>query len=183
MQYILIKYIVYAYINQSFLKVHVRVLICFSWIQSLIWLVFQARTDKLFGSLRNLVLFGWVWRKINFRCLQDHSFFVNLVLRKAMTKGSFSIEHFVENDPNWPYIDFWGNSGIIGLKCFRRQVPICPNSLWGQINFCLFCVTINGLAKSKIKDFDNAFMEDDVSRFQVIMNDFILEVVKIVEST
>ena len=67
------------------------------------------------------------------------------------------------------------------LEALGGLVPVCTDSLRCQFNFLVTLVYY--LAQPEICDLDFAIVKNDVLRLQVIVNDFLLAIVKILEST
>ena len=141
-------------------------------VQSLLRVILQARSDEIFCLIADFELL--IWRKFDFKGLQNDSLLVDFVLVDAVSKRSFSIEKLVKDDTQRPYINFAGYLSIV-FKCLWRQVPVCADTLWSEVNFGVFA--FHFFAESKVEDFDTAIMEDDIGRFEVIVDDaiFLLE--------
>ena len=67
------------------------------------------------------------------------------------------------------------------VKTFGSLIPIGANSLRGQLYLLL--VFADYFAKSKVCDFDLTVVEKDILWLQVIVDDFLLSVSQVLEST
>ena len=57
------------------------------------------------------------------------------------------------------------------IEAFGRLVPIGPDTLTSQLNLVL--VLANNLAEAEICNFDFSVVEDDILRFEVVMDYFL----------
>ena len=81
-------------------------------------------------------------------------------LLKSFLLYLFAIEALVENDTEWPHIDFWRDfgRGFANHETFGRQIPIGSGTLWRQVHAMIriVVVRVHNLGQSEIGDFDVA---------------------------
>ena len=72
----------------------------------------------------------------------------------------FAVEALVENDTEWPHIDFWRDfgRGFANHETFGRQIPIGSGTLRRQVHAMIriVVVSVHNLGQSKIGDLDVA---------------------------
>ena len=61
------------------------------------------------------------------------------------------------------------------VEALRCLIPVSANALRSELDLIL--VLSNNLAQSEVSDFDFSIVEDDVLRFKVVVNDFLLFIV------
>lgn len=152
-------------------------LIGLKWAQALFVIIFKAGFDEFFSLAADPVSFRTFCGELHFNCVQNDTFPQYFGLSISVSEWFLSIEHFKENDSYRPNINFWGYMWLTLVKNFRRKIPVCSNSRRSKVNLCLF--VLNGFANSKVYDFDETSMENDIGWLQIEMNDLHLLLMKI----
>lgn len=152
-------------------------LVCLVDVPSLTLVIGQAFLNKCPARLRYHRL-RWKYHLCGF---QDDLLFEDLILVFVVSERSVAIQHLVKNDTHWPDIYFGANFWwFIALhKCFWWKVPVCSHALRGQLDSG--GVIFYKFAQTKICDFQFPLMKNQVLRLQVIVNDFGLVVVDVLE--
>lgn len=114
--------------------------------------------------------------KINHAGLEHNALIENPHLAHLIAEGFLPKEHFVVDYSDGPNIDLSGDHCLlIGDKALGRQVPICANSLGGQLEHLVF----GGFAQAEIGDLDSALVEQDVLRLEVIVDDLVAQLMQV----
>ena len=95
-----------------------------------------------------------------------------------MTEWLDTEEKLEENDTDRPDIDLLSDLWVFGLvKAFWSLVPVSADTLACQLDFVL--IFLDDFAQTEISDFHLTIVENDVLRLQIVVNNLLFLVVKV----
>lgn len=123
----------------------------------------------------------WIRRKLQLR-IRDDILRENLLLTHIIPEWFTSKEHLVEDDSCRPDIHLRGDLRrcISILETLGREIPIRSCALGSE--FEVRRVLFHDLGQSEISDLHLSIAEEDVARFQVVVNDASFLVVEVLQS-
>ena len=133
---------------------------------------------KLKAFLNELLALGsnYPFREGHRMRLQHDAFLEDAELTHCIAEWFLPVKHLEVYYTYAPHVNFRCNDGSLFLaKTFRRQIPIGSDSLRRKLD----CVLLGGFAQSEVCDFDSSFVEENVLRFEVVVDDLIRELVQI----
>lgn len=96
-----------------------------------------------------------------------------------MTERFSSVEQLKEYNAERPYVYLGRYLRVVFLKSLRREVPVCPCALGGEIHAGF--VSLHHFAEPEIQHFDNSLIEHDITGLQVVVDDFLFQLKEVVE--
>ena len=137
----------------------------------------QTLLYKRFALIRyNPLLSVWEVHAISFK---HYPFFQYPHLTHGISKGLLAIQHLEVNNSYAPNINFGSDESLLLRKALWREIPISADPLRGELDGVL----LGYFTKSEISDFDHPFMEEYVLWFQVVVDDFIGQIVQVANCT
>lgn len=133
--------------------------------------VWETLSDELLAAIWYLGLS----REDHFAGIQDGLVFEDWLLWLVVSEWLLTEDQFEEDNSNWPYINFMRYVRTVLLEALWSLIPICSDSLWGELY--LLIAFINYLAKAEVSYLHFTVVEDDVLWFEVVMNDFLFAII------
>lgn len=137
----------------------------------------QTLADEVLAPVRDLGTRG----ERNLTGVQDGLVLQYHLLRLIVAKGLLAKDKLEEDYTYGPNVNLVRYLGRIGLEALGCLVPVSANSLTSQLN--LFVSFVDYLAETKVSDFDFAVVEDNVLRFQIVVDDLFVLVVQVLQAT
>lgn len=104
-----------------------------------------------------------------------------LLLVHIVSKWFLCIKHLEEDYTDWPDINLARVLSILCLEDLRWQVPI--STLSRSCDIGPWLITLYLFADAKVKDLDNTMMKENVSWFQIKVNNFIILFLQVFDAT
>lgn len=146
---------------------------CFD-VQPFLRVGFEAGFNELLALIGNYAL--GLGREVYCICFKHDPLIQYSHLAHLISEGFLSEQHLEVDDSDGPDIHFGGNMRLLICdKAFRRKVPVRAHSLRCQLDDILVC----RLAQAKVRDFYLPLVEQDVLRFQIVVDNFLWELVKV----
>jgi hypothetical protein len=147
-------------------------------IQSILHIWLETSFNEFLALVGNHA-FGNVWEchRID---LQHYALLEDIHLAHLVTEGFLPIQHLIVDDANGPYIHLRRDHRfLVGHKALGWKVPVGTHALRSEFDDLL----AGGLAESKIGDFNPAFVEHDILRFQVVVDYFLWQLMQVLDGT
>ena len=143
-------------------------------IYPLFHIISQTISDEILAFITNETLLSV--GKVDHTGLQHYSLVENPHLTHLVAERFFAEYHLVVYDADGPHVDLGRDHCLlIGDEAFGGKIPVCPHPLGRQLEV----LVLGRLAQPEISDLDLPLMEEDVLRFEVVVDDLVGQLVQV----